>query len=255
VTKQTVCFVTVGGIRFTGRVDVDEWDELLRKTAQDSRLSTGERTALQEKLKEAALDVRARAVLRSTAFDVARDLARDGSPADAITWLEEVTKLLLPPTGDGAEIFIDVQFSPGEACARRIIGLLDGCRRTADLCVFTITDDRITDAVLRALKRGTGIRVVTDDEKAYDEGSDVRRMAQAGIPVRVDASPYHMHHKFALFDGTTVLTGSYNWTVGAARNNEENLVVSNDRRLVTAFSSEFERLWKAFEPHQLRGQP
>lgn len=234
-------------------MNADEWEDILRKTAQDARLSTGERTALQEKLKDAALDVRARAVLRSTAFDVARDLARDGSPGDAITWLEEVTKLLLPPTGDGAEIFIEVQFSPGETCARRIITLLDGCRKSADLCVFTITDDRISDAVLRSLKRGVRIRVVTDDEKAYDEGSDVRRMAQAGIPVRVDASPYHMHHKFALFDGSVVLTGSYNWTIGAARNNEENLVVSNDRRLVTAFTGEFERLWKAFEAHPLKG--
>src|SRR5262249_52240936 len=156
-------------------------------------------------------------------------------------------KLLLPPTGDGGEVFAEVQFSPGDQCCRRIVNLLDGCRRSADLCVFTITDDRIAQSVLAVHRRGARVRVVTDDEKANDEGSDVRRMAAAGIPVRVDDSPFHMHHKFALFDGGTVLTGSYNWTLGAARNNQENLVISNDRRLVNAFTGEFERLWKQFE--------
>ena len=230
---------------------LSEWEEMLLKTAQDAKLSRGERTALQEKIKEAALDASARAVLRSRAFAIAREIARDGQPGDAVDWLEEVVKLLLPPTGDGGEVFAEVQFSPGEMCARRILGLLDGCRTSAEICVFTITDDRITDAVLRTHRRGVKIRVVTDNEKAYDEGSDVRRIASSGIPVRVDGSPYHMHHKFALFDGGVVLTGSYNWTVGAAKNNEENLVVSNDRRLLTAFSGEFERLWQKFEGNRL----
>jgi len=230
---------------------LSEWEDVLLKTAQDAKLSRGERSVLQEKIKEAALDSSARALLRSRAFAIAREIARDGAPTGAVEWLEEVVKLLLPPTGDGEEVFAEVQFSPGEMCARRILGLLDGCRRSTDICVFTITDDRITDAVLRGHRRGVKIRVVTDNEKAYDEGSDVRRIASSGIPVRVDDSPYHMHHKFALFDGAAVLTGSYNWTVGAARNNEENLVVSNDRRLLTSFSGEFERLWKKFAAQQL----
>lgn len=230
---------------------LSEWEDVLVKTAQDAKLSRGERTALQEKIKEAALDSSSRALLRSRAFAIAREMARDGTPTEAVEWLEEVVKLLLPPTGDGGEVFAEVQFSPGEMCARRIIGLLDGCKRSADICVFTITDDRITDAVLRGHRRGVKIRIVTDNEKAYDEGSDVRRIANSGVHVRVDDSPYHMHHKFAIFDGGAMLTGSYNWTVGAAKNNEENLVVSNDRRLLTAFSGEFERLWKKFAAQRL----
>jgi phosphatidylserine/phosphatidylglycerophosphate/cardiolipin synthase-like enzyme len=53
-----------------------------------------------------------------------------------------------------------------------------------------------------------------------------------------------MHHKFAVFDASLVLTGSYNWTRGAAIENEENVIVSGDPRHVTAFSRAFERLWK-----------
>jgi cardiolipin hydrolase len=76
-------------------------------------------------------------------------------------------------------------------------------------------------------------------------------MARAGIPVLVDDSPYPMHHKFAMFDGDMRLTGSYNWTRGAAQNNEENLIISNDRRLLTAFKGECERLWVKFANNAL----
>jgi cardiolipin hydrolase len=48
-----------------------------------------------------------------------------------------------------------------------------------------------------------------------------------------------------------MLTGSYNWTRGAAQNNEENLILTNDRRLLTAFQGEFERLWVKFAAHAL----
>ena len=54
-----------------------------------------------------------------------------------------------------------------------------------------------------------------------------------------------MHHKFALFDGATLATGSYNWTRGAWHDNQENLIITTDRRLVAAYTSVFERLWKA----------
>jgi len=53
-----------------------------------------------------------------------------------------------------------------------------------------------------------------------------------------------MHHKFAILDGETLLTGSYNWTRGAARDNEENLVVTTDLRFIAPFVDTFDRLWE-----------
>jgi phosphatidylserine/phosphatidylglycerophosphate/cardiolipin synthase-like enzyme len=228
-----------------------DWDRMLEQTLDDGRLSTAEKQALRERLRDAAVDDRQRAVLRSRVFEIAREKAGGANPAALVDWIEEVTKLLLPFTGDSGDPFVEAHFSPGEGCVRRIRGLLDGCKRAADICVFTITDDRIADSVLQAHRRGVAVRIVTDDEKARDVGSDAIALSRAGIPVRVDNSPYHMHHKFAVFDEGVVLTGSYNWTRGAAVSNEENLILSNDRRLLTAFRGEFERLWKKFEENRL----
>ena len=57
-----------------------------------------------------------------------------------------------------------------------------------------------------------------------------------------------MHHKFTVFDGATLVTGSYNWTRSAANANQENIVVTADRALVDAFEAQFEKLWRQFAP-------
>jgi len=226
----------------------DGWEGMLAQTLEDGKLTSSERTALKGRLRDAALDDRARAVLRSAAFELARKRIADGGRGEVVEWLEEVSKLLLPFTSENGDPFVEAHFSPGVTCMQRIVGLLGSARKSADICVYTITDDRIASAILAAQARKVAVRIVSDNEKALDPGSDVQRLAQAGVPVRIDDSPYFMHHKFAIFDGDLLLTGSYNWTRGAADNNAENLILSNDRRLLTAFRGEFDRLWAKFAP-------
>jgi phosphatidylserine/phosphatidylglycerophosphate/cardiolipin synthase-like enzyme len=126
------------------------------------------------------------------------------------------------------------------------VALLGSAKRTLDICVFTITDDRISGAVLAAHRRGVKVRIVTDDEKADDLGSDIAEFKKAGLAVRTDNSTFHMHHKFALVDGALLLNGSFNWTRSASMNNQENFVITGDARLIGAFAKEFERLWNQF---------
>lgn len=135
-------------------------------------------------------------------------------------------------------------FSPFQDCVRRIEQLFVQAQQQVDICVFTITDNRLSDAILTAHRRGITIRIISDNDKAFDRGSDIERLQSHGIAVRVDFTPFHMHHKFAVFDQQILLTGSYNWTVGAARDNQENFLITSDRRLMQAYSDEFDRLWR-----------
>ena len=134
-------------------------------------------------------------------------------------------------------------FSPGDACLNAIITAINGAQSSLKVCVFTISDDRITRAILQAHRSGVAVKVLTDNEKLYDKGSDIRELVQAGVPVRVDNTANHMHHKFAIMDNQTVLTGSYNWTRSAALYNHENLIVTNEKTMVADFCQEFDRLW------------
>jgi len=222
--------------------------EFLRETLDDYRMSRAEKRELAEKLKRIDLDEHRQARCHAMAFDIARGSTEPANADLTIDWLEEVTKVLRraaeseTPAGGNA----DALFSPGDHCWNRINGLLRAARKRADLCVFTITDDRITSEILEAYKRGVRIRVITDNDKAFDAGSDAERLARAGVEVKVDRTSNHMHHKFALFDQGRLLTGSYNWTRSAAQYNEENFIITDDRSLIVPFAEEFERLWKEF---------
>lgn len=173
-------------------------------------------------------------------------------PMTTLDWLEGVVKAILQSTtleAPSPPPQSEVSFSPGDACLGTIRRRLDHAARTADLCVFTITDDRITRSIVDAHRRKIAVRVITDDDKATDLGSDVRRLRDEGIEVRTDHSPAHMHHKFAIFDGRWLLNGSYNWTRGAAAENLENLVATTDGGLIEAFQREFDAIWDRLEVH------
>lgn len=221
----------------------------LRRSLADGQLDRTERDEFCAWLAEAAPDGQRRAVCQSMAFDLAREaIEQQAIPLhSALNWLERVVKLLTPlaPAGSPPTV-AEACFSPQHACAGRIVQLFDSARRSADVCVFTVTDDRITEAIERAHRRGARIRVITDDDKQFDPGSDVERLAHAGIPVRVDRTAFHMHHKFALFDNALLLTGSYNWTRSAALNNEENFILTTEPRLFRPFAQLFEVLWEQF---------
>lgn len=222
--------------------------EILKQTLDDRRLSRSERSALDRIFDHVEPTEQSLAHYRSIACDLARDSMSDPHAKAVIDWLEDVVKLLVKQSAaGGGSAVAETHFSPGEHCPRRIAGLFGSARRTVEICVFTITDDRISRAIREAHQRGVQVRIVTDDEKATDPGSDVERLEAAGIPVRVDRSADHMHHKFAVFDRKLLLTGSYNWTRSAATSNEDNFLITGDRRFVEPFSELFEKLWKTWE--------
>ncbi len=223
-------------------MDAGQLGELLARTLDDRRLSRGERQTVAAQL-EAIKGQADRAQVRRMAFELARSAVLGPEGQDVLGWLEDVVKVLHPEAPGRPEPLAEVYFSPGEECPRSVAGLLRRARKRVEICVFTITDDRISDAILEAHARGVTLRIVTDNDKAADEGSDVARLLAAGVPLRVDRTEYHMHHKFALFDGAILLTGSYNWTRSASLFNDENFIVTDDPRFLVPFAERFERLW------------
>ena len=146
------------------------------------------------------------------------------------------------------KVINQVYFSPGNDCLDVIIEQLSSARSSIKICVFTVSDDRITRAILNAFRNKISIKIVTDNEKLFDQGSDIRQLAQTGISIRVDNTPNHMHHKFAIIDNRIILTGSYNWTRSAALYNHENLLVTSEKNLVAGFCGEFDKLWAGMTP-------
>lgn len=225
--------------------------EALATTFHDYRLTRGERKGLSRLLEENAVDQNDRNLIRAESFKLVGEAMRDANSTDQaliLDWLEEITKLLvhLERGPSNASDRNDVFFSPTDNCVHKIGQMLAATKRELDICVFTITDDRIRREIVNAHERGVAVRILTDDEKSQDRGSDIQFMKGKGIEIRFDQSSYHMHHKFAIFDRRSLLTGSYNWTRSAAEHNEENFLITHDKKFLKAFQNEFNRLWNLY---------
>ena len=173
------------------------------------------------------------------ALFAAGEAGRSGRRAVPAPWARSASLIGLLLASAHFLLAFDVRHDWSHASA-----VQETARQTADVCVFTVTDDRITRVLIDAQRRGVAVRLITDNDKSHDLGSDVEQIAAAGVAVKVDRTPFHMHHKYAIFDGVRLLNGSYNWTRGAANDNEENLIDTGDPRLLEAFRRHFEMLWE-----------
>ncbi|MFT5434349.1 MAG: cardiolipin hydrolase [Myxococcota bacterium] len=224
--------------------------ETLDRTLADGRLSRAERREIRDLIEGDSLDTERVQQIRVEAFDLARAAATKGTTSveKAFDWLEDVMSLVAAVgSTDSDTPSSQAFFSPGEAPRDRIKTLLSGARSSLDICVFTITDDGISKEIGRAHQRGVKVRVITDNDKSYDRGSDIEKLSAIGVPLVVDQTDAHMHHKFAIVDGRRLLNGSYNWTRSAYRVNEENLLVTDDSTLVSEYQREFNSLWTSLK--------
>ena len=220
---------------------------MLKQTIDDRRVTRSERKAMERIFDHIDPDPHALALYRSVAFDLARESLVDPESIETIGWLEEVVKMLQSAdVSGGPPPQADSYFAPKDDCPAKIRGLLNRARNSVDICVFTITDDRISDAIIDTHQRKVKVRVISDDDKAGDRGSDIDRLLSAGVDLRIDRTDDHMHHKFAIFDHRLLLNGSYNWTRSAANRNQENFLVTGEPRFVEDFSKQFERMWEEF---------
>eukprot|EP01112_Ceratiomyxa_fruticulosa_P020446 TRINITY_DN695_c0_g2_i2.p1 TRINITY_DN695_c0_g2~~TRINITY_DN695_c0_g2_i2.p1 ORF type:complete len:174 (-),score=30.87 TRINITY_DN695_c0_g2_i2:116-637(-) len=129
----------------------------------------------------------------------------------------------------------------------KFLHFLTSAKHTLDICVFNITDNRISNAIRDLHTKGVHVRIITDDDQVTNLGSDVIDLNKAGIPVRIDNAKSFMHHKYAIVDGNLLISGSFNWTKNASDANRENVIVTNDKTLVNPFIDNYEHLWKEFE--------
>lgn len=187
-------------------------------------------------------------LLRLRSAEVAADFAREFEEM----FLEDRFGMLSLPDTPYPETVVDgyrlqVLFSPDDGVAEKILAHLRAARRQIDLMAYAFTLDSISQALLERAAEGVRVRVLVDDRQAEAAGAEYARLRQAGLEVRAYRGRGLLHHKVILIDGTTVITGSYNFTRSAEEYNDEAVVVVNHTDLAHWYTAEFERLYRAGE--------
>jgi phosphatidylserine/phosphatidylglycerophosphate/cardiolipin synthase-like enzyme len=165
---------------------------------------------------------------------------------------------LQPDTESGTDVIFSPQPFPQSHNAR-VAGIIDGAQRSLDIAMYSFSDAGINTALANAVARGVKVRFLFETAAADRKltgaalaSSRSGRLEAAGVDVRWVNKI--MHHKFMIVDGprddagaattATLVTGSGNWSNGAATRYDENtLFLDGHRELNLRVQREFDLLW------------
>lgn len=164
------------------------------------------------------------------------------------------------------EMFFDAKFGPRSPCnaSGKIVTLQDAAVR----CYFA-PEDKVEDKIASEIRKtDKAIWVMAFSFTSYDLANELGRLSQRGVDVQVllekrnaaaneskdryliskgakvyyDGNPDSMHHKVMVLDTRKVITGSYNFTQAAEKENDENVLIIESSQVAQKYVDEFHRL-------------
>ncbi len=108
------------------------------------------------------------------------------------------------------------------------------------------TNPQIFNALLRACKRDVDVHLLINNDAINNRsnGLPFNKLIEEEAKLYIAETPDLIHNKFCIVDNKIVIDGSYNWTVLAETNNDENIVVIENGKVIKSFISAFENLIK-----------
>ena len=141
-----------------------------------------------------------------------------------------------------------VYFSPRGGATQAVVDGLNAAKQTVLVQAYTFTSAPIAKALVEAHKRGVEVKVILDRKETGTTYSSADFVAHAGITTLIDGAHAIAHNKVMVIDSETIITGSFNFTTAAERQNAENLLVIRDKALAARYAEN----WQAHAAHSAR---
>lgn len=143
-------------------------------------------------------------------------------------------------------------FTPWMDPTPAIVERINGSSKSVEVMCYVFTSQDIGEALVRAHKRGVKVRALLDN--LFSSPGSVARwkyvpfqaLRNEGIEVKFDDEDSKFHHKVVVVDGKTVVVGSFNLSVSAVQDNNENLLIIDAPVVARQYQQEFERWWKYY---------
>jgi phosphatidylserine/phosphatidylglycerophosphate/cardiolipin synthase-like enzyme len=145
---------------------------------------------------------------------------------------------------------------PALEVANEVAAFLAAARRSLDVALYDIRLDGdeerpVTEALLDAKRRSVPVRILYNVDHpgpipVPPPPTHVPDVLEA-LPLEtrpVSGVPDLMHHKYAIRDGSAVLTGSANWTEDSWSLQENVMATVESADLAHAYLRDFEQLWE-----------
>ncbi len=140
-------------------------------------------------------------------------------------------------------------FSPRGDSLQLVLKAIDSAKKSIHVAAYSFTSKPIATALVSAYKRGVDVQVIADKKSNSGKYTAVTYLANNKVPVRLNGNYPIFHHKFMVIDGTTLETGSFNYSAAAAKKNAENvLVLFNVPAITATYDKEWYKLWNEATP-------
>lgn len=148
---------------------------------------------------------------------------------------------------------VAVLFSPHGGCTAAIVKEINGAAESVDVLAYRLTSKPIAAALSNAHERGVTVTIVVDVDGAQAGYSDARYFDNAGITTLVDTAHKIQHNKVIIVDDATVITGSFNFSEAAEKDNAENLLVIKGKpAIAAAYKADFLEHVEHATPYEFR---
>lgn len=132
---------------------------------------------------------------------------------------------------------IDVAFSPRGGATDLVVKTIEQAQKSILVQAYSFTSAPIAKALVTAKNRGIDVRVILDKSQKTERYSSATYLTNNGVPTWIDRQHAIAHNKVMVVDGTTVITGSFNFSKAAEFENAENvLVLHNDQKLASIYT-------------------
>jgi phosphatidylserine/phosphatidylglycerophosphate/cardiolipin synthase-like enzyme len=144
-----------------------------------------------------------------------------------------------------------LNFVPAQNFLTRVKPHYDAEATGVDVIIYKVTEPGHADAMIRAVKRGVPVRLITEPLRYRDRSNvwqayNIDRMHAAGVKIRDRAHLGFMHQKTTLLVGQRrTIFGSSNWTDGSNREQVEHNIITTDTAYFDFFTSVFLRKWNS----------
>lgn len=139
-----------------------------------------------------------------------------------------------------AEGNVEAYFSPKGGLAYKLIDEINGAKKSVHAAIFSFTLNQVAEALVQAHRKGVEVKLVMDQHQGSKAQRGIyERLRREGVMAYKSANKALMHNKYAILDGQTVVTGSFNWTRNAEERNNENLLIIRLPRIAELFELNF----------------
>tara|TARA_Y100000310_G_scaffold236686_1_gene239913 strand:+ start:132 stop:1157 length:1026 start_codon:yes stop_codon:yes gene_type:complete len=131
---------------------------------------------------------------------------------------------------------LDIHFCPRASCEQEMLQVMENAQETLYCAFYDLNLDSLKDVLTAKHRSGIDVKVVMDQVNA-------RKFPVEHFPIQEDKSYGLMHNKFCIIDNNILFTGSTNPTNNGVNKNNNNLIFTESKVLISNYEDEFEELW------------